>query len=259
MNTSHPWARSLLLSFCAFLLSACGGGGEGRSLADLIDLPKAPKPADPLPDFLLPHVIAQGVPAAAAAMAFQRYEMFRPKIRNGRFVSLIDFTAHSGQPRLYVIEVATGQVDVVPVAHGAKSDPDDDGRAQTFSNVPNSRKSSLGSYLINEKYYGKYGASMRTDGLEPTNNMARPRAIVMHPSNYVSEGRKKQGRSWGCPAVPYSWITRLIERLRDGSFMFAYSNVAGTSSFDELEINRIMLDPSYRWVNESEAAPLDGE
>jgi hypothetical protein len=113
--------------------------------------------------------------------------------------------------------------------------------------------------LVEEKYYGKYGASMRLDGLEATNNLARPRNIVMHPSNYVSESRSKQGRSWGCPAVPYAWINTLINRLRDGSFMFAYGNSASGAATDQLEIEQIMLNPAYRWVNEAEEAPLDGE
>ena len=101
----------------------------------------------------------------------------------------------------------------VPDAHGAGSDPDRNGVPRYFSNVPDSHRSSLGSYLISERYAGKYGGSMRTDGLESTNNLVRRRGIVMHPSNYVSADRAQQGMSWGCPAVPYAWIDRLIGRM----------------------------------------------
>ena len=243
------------------LITACGSGDGNRApFAEIIEpVPEAPKPADPLPEGLLEEVVAQGVPKTAAKIAFDRYDNWRPNIRNGKFVSIIDFTKHSGRTRLYVIDVATGKVDKIHVAHARNSDTNDDGMANVFGNVPNSRKSSLGSYLVAEKYYGKYGASMKLDGLEKSNNMVRARSIVMHPSNYVSSSRSKQGRSWGCPAVPYAWITKLIDRLRDGSFMYAYSNVASSSSFDQSEIDQIMLNPAYQWVNEAEEAPLDGE
>ena len=212
-----------------------------------------------MPEGLLEEAIAQGVPRAAAAVAFDRYDKWRDRIRNGRYVSVIDFTKHSGSARLFVIDVAQHKVDAIHVAHAKNSDPNDDGLATAFGNVPNSKKSSLGSYLVAEKYYGKYGASMKLDGLEATNNMVRARAIVMHPSNYVSASRSKQGRSWGCPAVPFAWITKLIDRLRDGSFLFAYSNVASNAAADRIEIDKIMLNPAYQWIDEGEEAPVDGE
>jgi hypothetical protein len=245
------------------LLTACGSdhGGSVPWPETLAPAPEEPKPADPLPEGLLEEVIAQGVPQTAAQIAFERYDLWRPKIRNGNFVSVIDFTKHSGRPRLFVIDVKKRTVDAIHVAHAKNSDPDDNGTATTFGNVPDSKKSSLGSYLVSERYFGKYGASMKLDGLEGSNSLVRARSIVMHPSNYVSEGRAKQGRSWGCPAVPYVWINTLIERLRDGSFMFAYGKMASTASLsaDVAEIQAIFSNPFYRWVNESEQAPIDGE
>ena len=86
------------------------------------------------------------------------------------------------------------------VAHGAGSDRDGDGIADEFSNTPNSHMTSLGLYKISERYQGKNGWSRRLDGLLARwNSNARDRAVVMHPSTYVNEGRV--GRSQGCPAV----------------------------------------------------------
>lgn len=86
------------------------------------------------------------------------------------------------------------------VAHGSGSDPDADGKAQRFSNVPNSHMTSLGLYQISERYRGKHGWSRRLDGLFARfNDKARERAVVLHPSNYVKPERV--GRSQGCPAV----------------------------------------------------------
>lgn len=265
---NKKYIRRVLTLTPFFLLTvACGNNGGGQTagniappFGDIIeDVPEAPKPADPLPENLLAEVLAQGVPEKAATLAFNRYDQWRSRIRNGKYISVIDFTKHSGRARLFVIEIATGKVDAIHVAHASKSDPNDDGMATVFGNVPDSRKSSLGAYVVGEKYYGKYGASMKLDGLENSNSMVRARSIVMHPSNYVSANRSKQGRSWGCPAVPFAWIGKLIDRLRDGSFMFAYSNVAATSNFDRAAIDQIMLNPAYRWVNEAEEAPIDGE
>lgn len=267
MKLKSRFYRGVLLASVLVLFIACGkedqsvvGGDPAPPVNDIVgEVPEAPKVADPLPEHLLAEVLAQGVPKQAAMAAFARYDQWRPRVRNGKYLSVIDFTKHSGRARLFVIEVATGKVDAIHVAHASKSDPNDDGMATVFGNVPDSRKSSLGSYVVGEKYYGKYGASMKLDGLENTNSLVRARSIVMHPSNYVSSARAKQGRSWGCPAVPYAWITKLIDRLRDGSFMFAYGNPAVASNLDQSIIDQIMLNPAYRWVNEAEEAPVDGE
>ncbi|WP_081974978.1 murein L,D-transpeptidase catalytic domain family protein [Novilysobacter arseniciresistens] len=86
------------------------------------------------------------------------------------------------------------------VAHGSGSDRNGDGRADKFSNTPNSHMTSLGLYKIAEAYHGKNGLSRKLDGLfKRFNSNARDRAVVMHPSGYVNPGHV--GRSQGCPAV----------------------------------------------------------
>ena len=108
------------------------------------------------------------------------------------------------------------------MAHGSGSDPNDEGVPTVFSNVNNSHQSSLGFYLTAETYLGKWGLSLRLDGLSETNNHnARPRAIVMHGASYVKDGRSKQGRSWGCPAIPMAERDAVIAKLKSGSLMYA--------------------------------------
>ena len=199
------------------------------------------------------------MPLPAARLAFSRYENLRHKIRNDSHLSIIDFTRHSKEARLFVINTTSGSIDAIHVAHGSGTDPDNDGMGEYFSNVPNSHKSSLGAFLVSERYVGKYGASMRMDGLEASNDLARARAIVLHPSKYVYDGKEKQGRSWGCPAVPYAIITSLIDRLRDGSLLFAYGQNQGNSALDALAIERILMDPAFGWLDEGEGAPIEGE
>jgi hypothetical protein len=53
------------------------------------------------------------------------------------------------------------------------------------------------------------------------------RAIVIHGAEYVSEefiskyGRL--GRSWGCPALPKDLTKSVIDEIKEGKCLFAYS------------------------------------
>lgn len=205
-------------------------------------------------------VIAQGVPTKVAQRAFSAYDAHVGEVRNKNYISMIDFTQHSANRRFYMINRDTGKVDQWTVAHGAGSDPDNDGYPQYFSNVPDSHMSSLGSYLIQEKYVSsKFGDSLRLDGIDATNSNVRDRAIVLHPSHYVNDGASLQGRSWGCPAIPYDWIQTVIARAQEGSFMYAYG-VNRRSAFDDLRVlQQWNMIPKSAWPSESEDAPEFGE
>ena len=56
------------------------------------------------------------------------------------------------------------------------SDPENDGTPRRFSNVEGSLQSSLGYYVTAETYEGKWGYSLRLDGLSATNSQVRKRA-----------------------------------------------------------------------------------
>jgi hypothetical protein len=248
----------LAIGWVMVLASACGGSGGGQGAASGPQ-PKPKVPAKSLPAEFYDQVIKQGVPADAARMLIANYEEHRFDISNDAWVSVIDFRIHSKFPRLFVINAKTAEVDAIHVAHGTGSDHENDGVPKFFSNVPNSKRSSLGSYLISEKYYGKYGAAMKTDGLDRQNSLVRERNIVMHGSNYVKDGRSKQGLSWGCPAVPFAWMSQLIDRLRDGSFMYAVGDNQLNAAWDMQEAERVLMDPMFQWLDESEDAPFEGE
>jgi len=167
-------------------------------------------------------VTAQPVPAEAVDEAFEFFDQNKAIIRNRDWLSIIDFTQHSSQPRLYVINLNDGNVDQLFVSHGSGSDPDNTGFARQFSNVFESYMSSLGFYLVNESYVGKWGLSARLDGLSDSNSNARERAIVLHGADYVAPGRDRMGRSQGCPAVELRWIEPLVSRLKGRSLLYAY-------------------------------------
>jgi hypothetical protein len=208
---------------------------------------------------LLDSVVQQGVPEKVATLAFERYDHFRARVRNTRYITMIDFSQHSGAKRFYIVDRTAGTVESTMTAHGTNSDPDKDGFAQYFSNTPNSKMSSLGSYIVAERYVGKHGPSLRMDGLESTNSNVRARAIVLHPAKYVMDDKTKQGWSWGCPAVPQAWIGEIIDKLRDGSFMYAYGINQHRPTLRDVIMDQMVNWPGYQWTDESEAAPDDGE
>lgn len=142
-------------------------------------------------------------------------------------LTVIDFTISSKKKRMWVIDMTSQKVLFHSfVAHGKNSGWD---IPEDFSNTPNTNKSSLGFYLTGEEYIGKYGLSLRLDGMEKEfNSNARRRAIVMHPAKYVnpyiSKSLGRMGRSFGCPAIPYKDSKKVIKAISNKSVMFIYSN-----------------------------------
>jgi hypothetical protein len=161
------------------------------------------------------------VPADLLERALVYYDFNRDLLDNDRYLTVIDFAQHSSKKRLYIVDMQDGSLERHVVAHGSGSDPNNDGVPTEFSNVANSHKSSLGFYLTAETYSGKWGLSLRLDGLSKSNSEARDRAIVMHGASYVESGKSKQGRSWGCPAIPLSERDDVIPMLKGGSLMYA--------------------------------------
>jgi hypothetical protein len=148
------------------------------------------------------------------------------KIYNDQLISIVDFTKSSSQKRLFVIDLRNHRLLFnTYVAHGQNSGNE---YANRFSNKPESFQSSLGFYQTSGTYNGKNGYSMQLNGLENgINNKADERAIVMHGAPYVSENyiraRGYLGRSWGCPAVPEKLNKPIIDRIKNGTCLFIYS------------------------------------
>lgn len=156
--------------------------------------------------------------------ALQFFETNYNRIPNKNYITMIDFSFHATQPRLFLLNMRTGQVRSYMVAVGEGSDPDEDGHAQAFSNTEGSHMSSLGFYLTDDVYMGGNGRSLRLHGLNRSNSNAYNRMIVMHGANYVSEARGTAGRSHGCPAVDPGVIDMLINNLHGGSLMYMYQS-----------------------------------
>ena len=137
------------------------------------------------------------------------------KLANKSYISILDFSMPSTHQRLFVIDMTTGTVWPTTVAHGKGSDSDHDALAEKFSNVNGSNASSVGVYITAETYSGSHGLSLRLDGMSSTNSKARSRAVVMHGASYVQDRDVRQGRSWGCPAIPMAYRDRMIGMIKN--------------------------------------------
>ncbi|AFY01082.1 murein L,D-transpeptidase catalytic domain family protein [Bdellovibrio bacteriovorus] len=159
----------------------------------------------------------------ALAEAVVYFEKNQSRIKNKKYMSLIDFGKRSTQARFFIINMSTGEVTAIHTAHGKGSDANHDGYADKFSNKSGSNASSLGYYLAAETYTGKHGLSLKLDGLSSTNSKARARAVVIHGASYVKESSVIQGRSWGCPAVANHLRDKVIGMLKGGSLIYAFA------------------------------------
>jgi hypothetical protein len=140
-------------------------------------------------------------------------------------IAIVDFSAPSSEARLHFLDVASGEVSRLFVAHGSGSDPRHTGFLQTFSNAFGSNASSEGAFLTDDYYDGKHGRSQRLVGLDPTNNNARDRAIVIHGAWYANadmiEEHGKLGRSQGCFAVGENDLADMFGYLGKGRLLYA--------------------------------------
>jgi hypothetical protein len=140
-------------------------------------------------------------------------------------VGLADFSMPSSEPRFFIVNMESGDVRRYYVTHGRGSDPEHDGWLKAFSNDYGSNATSRGAYLTRNYYEGKHGLSMRLTGLEPDNNNAETRAIVVHGADYANPDlirtMGKLGRSEGCFAFPRDNLVEVIARMGPGRMIFA--------------------------------------
>jgi hypothetical protein len=167
----------------------------------------------------------RSIPQRPLDLALDFYDRFGRdrRFNNQDVLTIIDYRIHSSRPRLFILNLRTGQVDAELVAHGRGSDPEHDGMLNSFSNTDESKASSMGFFRISETYIGQHGYSVRMDGLNPgANERARVRAVVIHGADYVAPGLDKMGRSFGCPSVAATRSAAIIDKVKGGSIMLIY-------------------------------------
>lgn len=163
-------------------------------------------------------------PLIDEALAVLRAQGDRVPMRDR--IGVADFALPSSEPRFHIVDVASGRIESsFLVAHGRGSDPGHTGMLEKFSNAPGSNATSRGAYLTAHTYHGKYGRSQRLIGLDPHNDRALERAIVIHGAPYVAPdlitAQGRIGRSLGCFAFELSEVGNVMSRLGEGRMIYA--------------------------------------
>ncbi len=178
------------------------------------------------------RIFAQVNPAArrdAALLEIAREQIARAgaKLWKRDKIAIADFGLHSAERRFHFVDLDNNRVESFHVSHGDGSDPDHDGWLKWYSNLEGSHCTSKGAYMTRSWYVGKYGTSIRLDGLDPSNSNALPRAIVMHPANYARPEQidryGRLGRSNGCFAMGPEQFDRALIELAGGRMLYAAS------------------------------------
>jgi hypothetical protein len=214
-------------------LGAAGAGGlllSGAASSQVLPSSVFARPATPIvpPAPTVSAPVAPTSPAGISPTLFSKAKAAldsRPWIRNRDFIGIVDFAASSSDPRFHVVHLPSGHVESHRVAHGRGSDPDHSGFVERFSNDFGSHASSNGAYTTAETYDGKYGLSMKVNGLDWSNNNAMARASVIHNAWYAEDDmipiHGKLGRSEGCFAFSRKSQWEVMHRLGEGRLIYA--------------------------------------
>lgn len=213
---------------------------NGLVLASVLAVPGAVAAAHRLTQEALQPASQPPLPARVAARPATSSKVVRPDLlrralaaldRHGNGVArrdrmaIVDFAAPSRQARFHLLDLENGTSKSLLVAHGSGSDPAHTGWLQRFSNQNGSNASSEGAFATADYYVGKHGRSQRLVGLDPTNDNALARAIVVHAAWYSDPDMIRThgmlGRSQGCFAVGEADLDEVFRRLGPGRMIYA--------------------------------------
>jgi hypothetical protein len=191
-------------------------------------MPAAANPAVPNP--YAPLTAQPLVPAAPVGIDPQLFARAKAALDSHQVwprdtIGIADFSKPSSEPRFFVVDLASGNVESHLVCHGRGSDPDHSGFVERFSNDFGSYATSNGAYVTSDYYDGKYGLSLRVRGLDWSNNNAEARAIVIHNAWYAEPDmiplHGKLGRSEGCFAMSRQSQYEVMSKLAGGRMIYA--------------------------------------
>lgn len=134
---------------------------------------------------------------------------------------LVAYGRPASEHRFFLINIKSMSVEYSWwTSHGSGSGTVS--KAVNFSNVPNSKMSSLGVVRTGETYQSaKVGFARKLDGLEFINDRMRDRGIVLHSGKYVTKNWVDKygcaGRSEGCIVLDPSIYREIIGKLEKGS------------------------------------------
>jgi hypothetical protein len=212
-------------------LGAMGAAGaivSSSAASQVLPSLLTPQASGPVPNPLVPaQPAAATAPGGIDPQLFARAKaaLDTHKVWPRDSIGIVDFSQPSADPRFFVVDLMSGNVEAHRVAHGRGSDPDHSGFVERFSNEFRSYASSNGTYLTGDYYEGKYGLSMKVRGLDWSNYNAEPRAIVIHNAWYAEDDmigiHGKLGRSEGCFAMSRQSQYDVMRKIAGGRMIYA--------------------------------------
>lgn len=219
----------------------------------------------------------QGVPTAALKQALTYYEKNKSAFKNQRYLSIADYSQHSGKKRFYLLDLSNGAVTKEHVAHGSgysksekvkRGDSNHDGMIDRCShrNGTRTNMTRVGFFKTSNFYFsashdrskkGRKGwpnlsvnagrvNGMRLVGLSSTNSEALGAGVVMHEAYYNQDAMSgkpaKMGRSYGCPAFLPGKGAPIMNKISNGSLFYGY-----TGELCKNEMNRGPLAQVPGW------------
>jgi len=214
-------------------LGAYGAAGAiistaaSSSVLPSLVMPATPDPLAPLTPQAPAQVLTPSAPGGIDPQLFARAKaaLDTHKVWPRDAMGVVDFSRPSNEDRFFVVNLQSGEVEGHRVAHGRGSDPDHSGFVERFSNAFGSYATSNGAYTTGDYYNGKYGLSMKVQGLDWSNSNAEARAIVIHNAWYAEpqmiSQHGKLGRSEGCFAFSRASQWDVMRRLAGGRLIYA--------------------------------------
>ena len=164
------------------------------------------------------------------------------QIQNQRYITIEDLVQSSKQPRLFVIDLKTGEVEATFSAHGGGQKILGDHIASKdvapdFSNKEHSNLSARGFFITGSRYVsgsGQWKFGMRLHGIQSgINDNTFTRVIVMHPypgvedklissnepNTSVETAKADQGMplSWGCTMLSPKYASDVVDKIKASS------------------------------------------
>lgn len=221
-QTRRTLLKSALVMASGAVVSACVSRVD---TALSVAPPVAPPPIPQAPVVAKATPRINGIRPELVQQALAALDQHSMRIPSHDRIAIADFTAPSHRPRFHLVHIGRGEVESFLVSHGIGSDPQHTGLLHRFSNEVNSEATCEGAFLTSDYYVGKHGHSQRLLGLDPTNNNALDRAIVVHSAWYANPDmiakHGKLGRSQGCFAVGQNELAKVFERLGPGRMIYS--------------------------------------
>jgi uncharacterized protein YxeA len=138
---------------------------------------------------------------------------------NQQFCFLVDMKIRSGVERFFVYDLkADSVITSGVVTHGRCNENWLVGRK--YGNEPGCGCTSLGKYKIGQAYNGRFGLAYKLHGLDPSNNNAFKRFVVLHGHECVPEKEiwSEICQSDGCPTVSISFLQQLKTMINQSKY-----------------------------------------